>query len=39
VPARELPLKDRHFQIALPTAFFEGDPKSITLNWIVFHRG
>jgi hypothetical protein len=37
-PARELPLKDGYFEMALPRAFFEGDPKSITLNWIDFYR-
>ena len=29
-PARELPLKDGYFETALPRAFFEGNPKSIT---------
>ena len=37
-PARELPLKDGYFEVALPRAFFEGNPKSITLNWIDFYR-
>jgi hypothetical protein len=37
-PARELPLKDGHFDVALPKAFFEGNPKSITVNWIDFYR-
>ena len=37
-PAKELPLKDGYFEIALPKAFFEGNPKSITLNWIDFYR-
>ena len=37
-PARELPLKDGYFEMALPRAFFEGNPKSITLNWIDFYR-
>jgi hypothetical protein len=37
-PAKELPLKDGYFEVALPPAFFEGDPKSITLNWIDFYR-
>jgi hypothetical protein len=37
-PAKELPLKDGYFEIPLPKAFFEGNPKSITLNWIDFYR-
>lgn len=37
-PARELPLKDGHFEMALPRAFFQGNPKTITLNWIDFFR-
>jgi hypothetical protein len=38
-PARELPLKDGYFEVPLPKAFFEGNPKSVTLNWIDFYRG
>jgi hypothetical protein len=37
-PAKELPLKDGYFELSLPKAFFEGNPKSITLNWIDFYR-
>jgi hypothetical protein len=37
-PAQELPLKDGYFETALPRVFFEGSPKSITLNWIDFYR-
>jgi hypothetical protein len=37
-PARELPLKDGYFEVALPRAFFEGKPKSITVKWIDFYR-
>ena len=37
-PAKEIPLKDGYFEVALPQAFFEGNPKSITLNWIDFYR-
>jgi hypothetical protein len=37
-PARELPLKDGYFEMAMPRAFFEGSPKSVTLNWIDFYR-
>jgi hypothetical protein len=36
--ARELPLKDGYFEMPLPKALFEGNPKSITLNWIDFYR-
>ena len=37
-PAKSIPLKDGHFEMQVPKAFFEGNPKSITLNWIDFHR-
>jgi hypothetical protein len=37
-PAQELPLKDGYFEMALPRAFFEGNPKAITVNWIDFYR-
>jgi hypothetical protein len=37
-PAKELPLKGGYFEMTLPRAFFEGNPKSITLNWIDFYR-
>ena len=37
-PANELPLKDGYFEMTLPQAFFEGNPKSITVNWIDFYR-
>ena len=37
-PAKELPLKDGYFEVALPKAFFDGNPQSITLNWIDFYR-
>ena len=37
-PARGLPLKDGHFEMTLPGLFFEGNPKSITLDWIDFYR-
>src|SRR5262249_2856738 len=37
-PAKELPLKDGYFEVALPRAFFEGNPRSITANWIDFYR-
>lgn len=37
-PVAELPLKDGYFEMTLPKAFFDGNPKSITLNWIDFYR-
>ena len=37
-PAKQIPLKDGYFEIVLPQAFFEGNPQSITLNWIDFYR-
>lgn len=37
-PAKTSPLKDGYFEMTLPKAFFEGNPKSITLNWIDFYR-
>jgi hypothetical protein len=37
-PAQTLPLRDGYFEVALPRAFFEGSPKSITLKWIDFYR-
>ncbi len=37
-PAKTIPLKDGYFELQLPKAFFEGNPKSITLTWIDFYR-
>ena len=37
-PARELPLKVGYFEMAMPKALVEGNPKSITLSWIDFYR-
>lgn len=37
-PATAIPLKDGFFEMALPKAFFEDNPKSITVNWIDFYR-
>ena len=37
--AKGLPLKDGYFEVTLPRAFFDGNPKTITLNWIDFYRG
>jgi hypothetical protein len=36
--ARELPLKGGYFEVTLPRALFEGNPKSVTLTWIDFYR-
>jgi hypothetical protein len=37
-PAKAIPLKDGYFEMQLPRAFFEGNPKTITVNWIDFYR-
>lgn len=37
-PAREIPVNDGYFEITLPRALFDDNPKSITLNWIDFYR-
>ena len=37
-PTKELPLKDGYFEVTAPKAFFEANPKSITVNWIDFYR-
>lgn len=36
--AKTIPLNDGYFELQLPKAFFEGNPKSIMLNWIDFYR-
>ena len=36
--AQSIPLKNGYFEMQLPKAFFEGNPKSITVNWIDFYR-
>ena len=38
-PASEIPLKNGYFQMTLPRAIFEGNPKAITVAWIDFYRG
>lgn len=38
-PAKEIPLKGGYFELPLPRALFEGNPKSMTVNWIDFYRG
>ena len=37
-PMNTIPLKDGYFEMLLPKAFFEDNPKSIILNWIDFYR-
>jgi hypothetical protein len=37
-PTREIPREGGYFEMTLPKAFFEGNPKSITWNWIDFYR-
>jgi hypothetical protein len=37
-PAKKLPLQDGYFEITMPRAFFQDNPKSITVNWIDFYR-
>ena len=37
-PTKVIPLKDGYFEMQLPEALFEGNPKSITINWIDFYR-
>ena len=37
-PTTAIPLKDGYFEIQLPKALFEDNPKSITVNWIDFYR-
>lgn len=36
--ARSIPINDGHIELRLPRAFFDGDPKAITVNWIDFYR-
>lgn len=37
-PTKAIPIKDGFFEVQLPKAIFEGNPKSITVNWIDFYR-
>ena len=37
-PTTSIPVTDGYFEIQLPKAFFEDNPKSITVNWIDFYR-
>jgi hypothetical protein len=36
--AKNIPLKGGYFEMQLPKALFEGDSKSITVNWFDFYR-
>ena len=38
IPVKTIPLKDSYFEIQLPKALLEDNPKSITANWIDFYR-
>jgi hypothetical protein len=37
-PAKAVPLKDGYFEMQLPRALFDGNPKTITVSWIDFFR-
>jgi hypothetical protein len=37
-PTTTIPLKDGYFHVRLPAALFDGNPKTITINWIDFYR-
>ncbi len=37
-PVTTIPLKDAYFEMQLPKALFEENPKSITVSWIDFYR-
>ncbi len=37
-PVRTIPLDDGYFEVQLPKALFENNPKSITISWIDFYR-
>jgi hypothetical protein len=36
--AKGIPLMDGYFEATLPRAFFQGNPKPITVSWIDFYR-
>jgi hypothetical protein len=38
-PAKELPLTGGYFELPLPKAVFEGNPKAVAASWIDFYRG
>jgi hypothetical protein len=37
-PATDIPLKGGYFEMTIPAALLADNPKSISLNWIDFHR-
>jgi hypothetical protein len=37
-PSTDIPLKGGYFEMTVPAAFLAENPKSISLNWIDFHR-
>ncbi len=37
-PTKTIPLVDGYFEMRLPKALFDGNPESITINWIDFYR-
>ena len=37
-PTKGMPLDDGYFEMQLPRALLEGNPKSITISWIDFYR-
>lgn len=37
-PTEALPLRDGHFELRLPKAFFDGNPKVFRLAWIDWYR-
>ena len=37
-PTKGVPSDDSYFEMQLPGALLEGNPKSITINWIDFYR-
>jgi hypothetical protein len=38
-PAQKLPLKDGWFEMTLPKALLDGNPPSLSVQWIDFYRG
>jgi hypothetical protein len=37
-PTKTIPLRDGYFEMRLPKMFFDGNPRSITVNWLDFYR-
>ena len=37
-PVKTIPLKNGYFEMQLPKALFEGNPRSISVRWIDFYR-